>query len=104
LAPDLAPDVPAATLLADARVRNKFARLFEALAEPSRGTSRRIRRAVLLAESPSLDVGEVTDKGSINQRAVLAHRATLIEELYTDPPAPNVIVAGCAADPAAKAG
>ena len=104
LAPDLASDVPAARLLADARVRNEFARLFAALAEPSRGTSSRIRRAILLAEPPSLDVGEVTDKGSINQRAVLAHRATLIEELYTDPPAPNVIVAGCAAVPTAKAG
>ena len=35
---------------------------------------------MLLAEPPSLDTGEVTDKGSINQRAVLAHRAALVEE------------------------
>jgi feruloyl-CoA synthase len=93
LAPDLAPDAPAAVLLADARVRNKFARLLEALSEPGRGTSARVRRAVLLAEPPSLDVGEVTDKGSINQRAVLVHRAALVEELYADAPPAHVIVA-----------
>jgi feruloyl-CoA synthase len=93
LAPDLAPDAAAAVLLADARVRNKFARLLEGLSDPSRGSSARIRRAILLAEPPSLDVGEATDKGSINQRAVLAHRAALVEELYTDPAPPNVITA-----------
>jgi len=104
LAPGLAAAVPAATLLADARVRNAFARLFEPLAEPGRGTSTRIRRVVLLAEPPSLDVGEITDKGSINQRAVLAHRASLVEALYADPPPSNVIVAGGTATPAARTG
>jgi feruloyl-CoA synthase len=53
-------------------------------------------RAVLLAEPPSLDIGEMTDKGSINQRAVLAHRAALVEELYAEPPPPHVIVARAA--------
>jgi feruloyl-CoA synthase len=33
----------------------------------------------------------MTDKGSINQRAVLAHRAALVEELYDTPPSPRVI-------------
>ncbi len=103
LAGELAPDVPAAILLADARVRAEFARLLEALAEPSRGTSARIRRAILLAEPPSLDVGEMTDKGSINQRAVLAHRAALVEALYAAAPAASVIVAGRSAAPTAKA-
>jgi feruloyl-CoA synthase len=36
----------------------------------------------VLAEPPSIDRGEVTDKGSINQRAVLQHRAALVEALY----------------------
>jgi feruloyl-CoA synthase len=94
LAPDLAPPLPAAAVLADARVRDKFASLLVGLAATSRGTSRRIRRAILLAEPPSLDVGEVTDKGSINQRVVLAHRAALVEELYAEAPSANVIVAG----------
>jgi feruloyl-CoA synthase len=35
----------------------------------------------------------MTDKGSINQRAVLAHRAALVEELYADTPPPHVIAA-----------
>jgi feruloyl-CoA synthase len=47
---------------------------------------------VVLAEPLSLDAGEVTDKGSVNQRAVLAHRARLLEELYADAPPPQVIV------------
>ena len=71
---------------------------------PGRGTSARIRRAILLAEPPSLDVGEVTDKGSINQRAVLAHRAALVEELYADPPPPHVIVAPSLPSPASGGG
>ncbi len=92
LAPDLGPDIGAASVLADARVRAEFARLIGALAEPSRGTSRRVVRAVLLAEPPSLDIGEMTDKGSINQGAVLAHRAGLVEELYCEPSPRHVIV------------
>ena len=94
LAPDLAADAAAATVLADARIVAAFARLLEALAEPRRGTSARVCRAILLAEPPSLDIGETTDKGSINQRAVLARRAALVEELYADPPPASVIVAG----------
>jgi feruloyl-CoA synthase len=103
LAPELAPDLPAAVLLADARVRNKFARLLDEWSAPSRGTSARIRRAILLADPLSLDVGEVTDKGSINQRAVLAHRAALVEELYADVPPANVIVAGRSSAPTTQA-
>jgi feruloyl-CoA synthase len=51
---------------------------------PSTGSSNRIARAMVLEEPPSLDAGEMTDKGSINQRAVLSRRAALVEELYTD--------------------
>ena len=104
LVPDLAPDAAAAAVLADGRVRQVFARFLEALSDPSRGTSARVRRAILLAEPPSLDVGEVTDKGSINQRAVLAHRAALVDELYADPPARNVIVAPSLPSPASGGG
>jgi feruloyl-CoA synthase len=96
LVPELVLDVPAANVLVDPRVRAEFARLLEALAAPARGTSNRIMRAILLVQPPSLDIGEMTDKGSINQRAVLAHRAALVEELYADPPSPNVIVARAA--------
>jgi feruloyl-CoA synthase len=46
------------------------------------GSANRIERIVLVDELPSLDIGEVTDKGSINQRAVLNHRKALVEALY----------------------
>jgi feruloyl-CoA synthase len=57
------------------------------------GSSTRVPRALMLAEPPSIDAGEITDKGSINQRAVLRHRAGLVEELYTLPIPASVIVA-----------
>jgi feruloyl-CoA synthase len=53
---------------------------------PSTGSSNRIARAIVLEEPPSLDAGEMTDKGSINQRAVLRRRVALVQELYTDSP------------------
>jgi feruloyl-CoA synthase len=53
----------------------------------STGSSNRIVRAALLKEPPSLDAGEVTDKGTINQKAVLKARAALVEALYAEPPA-----------------
>jgi feruloyl-CoA synthase len=93
---ELAPDLPATTtpsdLLADARVREKFHALLNELAREATGGSNRICRAILLSDPPSLDVGEVTDKGSINQRAVEAHRAHLVEELFADPPSSRVII------------
>jgi feruloyl-CoA synthase len=52
----------------------------------STGSSNRIARAIVLDEPPSLDAGEMTDKGSINQKAVLARRAALVEELYSASP------------------
>jgi feruloyl-CoA synthase len=47
------------------------------------GSSNRITRVIVLDDPPSLDAGEMTDKGTINQKAVLRHRAALVEELYT---------------------
>jgi feruloyl-CoA synthase len=94
LAPGLAADAPAAAVLGDAGVRREFASLLEALATSSTGSSNCVCRAILLAEPPSLDIGEMTDKGSINQRAVLAHRQTLVEDLYAQAAPRHVIVAG----------
>jgi feruloyl-CoA synthase len=66
-------------------------RLLDALAARSTGSSTRIARAILLADPLSIDAGEVTDKGSVNQRAVLRCRADLVEMLYTEPYAPQVL-------------
>ncbi len=57
------------------------------------GSAMRIERLVLLAEPPDIDAGEITDKGYINQRAVLTRRAADVERLFSDPPDPGVIVA-----------
>ncbi|MGN6500838.1 MAG: AMP-dependent synthetase, partial [Tsuneonella sp.] len=48
------------------------------------GSSRRIARFTLLTEPPSLDAGEITDKGYINQRTVLERRATVVEAMYAE--------------------
>jgi feruloyl-CoA synthase len=50
---------------------------------PHTGSSNRVARALVMEEPPSLDAGETTDKGSINQRAVLQRRRSLVEELYS---------------------
>jgi feruloyl-CoA synthase len=94
LAADLPANAPPASVLADARVRDKFRSLLESLARTSTGSSTRIARALLLDTPASLDTGEMTDKGSINQRAVLDNRAALVETLYREPLAPAVIAIG----------
>ncbi len=55
------------------------------------GSSNRIARVLLLHEPPSIDAGEITDKGYINQRAVLERRADMVELLYADGPHDGVI-------------
>ena len=77
-----AADAPPAAVLADAKLRDEFRRRLNALAKQSPGSSTRLCRMILMAEPPSLDAGEATDKGSINQRAVLTRRQALVEELY----------------------
>ena len=88
LAPDL-DEIDA--LVADSRVR---AHVLTALARHNAEhvvSSRRIGRVLLLTEPPALDAGEITDKGYINQRAVLRRRAGLVVRLYADPPDPAVL-------------
>ncbi len=60
-------------------------------AQGGTGSATRVMRAILLREPPDIDSGEVTDKGSLNQRAVLARRAALVEDLYADPVPAHVI-------------
>jgi feruloyl-CoA synthase len=72
-------------------VHAQFQLLLDRLAAGATGSASRIERAILLEVPPSIDLGEVTDKGSINQAAVLQHRAGLVEALYAQPPAAEVI-------------
>ena len=77
---------------ADAGVLDELRARLTAFASGSTGSSNRICRAILLSEPPLLDAGEITDKGSINQRAVLTRRADLVAELYAPEPSARVIV------------
>jgi feruloyl-CoA synthase len=63
-------------------VRECFAELLGTLAAEGRGSSTIVRRAVLLEDPPAIDAHELTDKGSVNQKAVLANRAAIVEALY----------------------
>ncbi len=78
----LPADASLAEVLAAPPVRERFQALVDRLYAEGTGASTRVARALLLVEPPSIDRGEVTDKGSINQRAVLQHRAALVEQLY----------------------
>ena len=77
-----APDAPLADVLEAAPVREAFQRLAEHLWREATGSASRIAFLHLLAQPLSIDAGEVTDKGSVNQRAVLAHRAALVDALH----------------------
>ncbi len=55
---------------------------FSKLNQQATGSSNRIKKYVIATEPPSIDLGEITDKGSLNQRMVLKHRAELVERMY----------------------
>jgi len=55
------------------------------------GLSRRVGRFIIMTEPPSIDAGEITDKGYVNQRATLERRSDLVNALYGDGSAPGVI-------------
>ena len=82
------PDVVAHPL-----VRERFQDAFDTLAAEGTGSSTFVARAVILDVPPSLDAKEITDKGSLNQKAVLRHRAATVEDLYADSPSDRVLQA-----------
>jgi feruloyl-CoA synthase len=81
---------PAAKDLEPGAVRAKIAGALQALAAEG-GSSMHPVRAILMAEPPSIDANEITDKGYINQRAVLGRRAALVERLHAAKPDAEVI-------------
>lgn len=92
IAPDLA-EANEAALACDPRLRAIFQKRLDDLAAQSTGSSNLVARAVVLETPPSMDANEITDKGSINQRAMLAARASLVDDLYADPAPAHVLVA-----------
>lgn len=89
----LGTDAAPADILDSSAVLSQFSDLLQKLAALSPGSSMCVERALLMAEPPSMDKGEMTDKGSINQRAVLKNRAALVDELYASPVSSRAIIA-----------
>ncbi len=77
--------------LAHDAVTRRFSEALASFAVTHAGSSNRIERAMLLSEPPSIDGGELTDKRSLNQKAVLRRRQALVEQLYSAP-GPHVLV------------
>ena len=80
------------TAALDPQVRECLQRGMIALSNEGGGGTTYATRAILLEEPPSIDAGEITDKGYINQRAVLERRAASVERLYAQPCDDSVIV------------
>ncbi len=83
-----------AAFLASEPVVDYFRTVFARHNATQRGSSGRVERFTLLTTPPQLDRNETTDKGYINQAAVLSRRADLVEALYADPPPDGVVVLG----------
>ena len=88
LCPGAADD---AALLADPGVREALRARLQACANAATGSSNRVAAALLMAEPASAATGELTEKGTVNQRAVLRQRADAVETLYRTP-APGEVI------------
>ena len=87
------PAEPVRAVLDHPSVLDAFERVLTDLAAHGTGSSTFVARAVLLDMPPSLDAREITDKGSLNQKAVLQNRRDVVEDLYAAAPSRRLIVA-----------
>jgi feruloyl-CoA synthase len=88
----LAPDTADADLATDPAVLAALTEKLQDWNQVSTGSSRRIKRALIMLTPPSIDAGEITDKRYINQRVALDLRAVEVERLYADTPDAGVAV------------
>ncbi len=91
LVPAATAETPAEDLVTAPEVHEVIRKGLRSHNEDNSTSSRRIARALLMTEPPSIDAGEITDKGYLNQRAVLDRRAALVERLYRGE-GPDVVV------------
>lgn len=92
LCPDAPAELPLAALIAQPQVQKHLAQTLARLASSGGGSSTYPTRALLMEDPPAIDDNEITDKGYINQRAVLMRRANLVERLYANEAASDVVV------------
>jgi feruloyl-CoA synthase len=76
---------PAAKALGTQEIRSRLSQVVRNLSKEA-GSSMHPKRLLVMTEPPSIDANEITDKGYMNQRAVLERRAALVEELYAGGP------------------
>jgi feruloyl-CoA synthase len=92
LCPDAPADLPLSGLIAQPQVKQRLAEALARLADSGSGSSTYPTRALLMEDLPAIDDNEITDKGYINQRAVLMRRAALVDRLYASEPDPDVVI------------
>lgn len=93
LATHTLPSAGPAAIASDPGVRAWAQSLLDSLAKNATSSSQFIGRAMVLRDPPLMDLGEMTDKGSINQRSVLKTRAALVEQLYAPQPGSDTLLA-----------
>jgi feruloyl-CoA synthase len=91
LCPELAADASVEQVLAHPAVRDCVIQGLRAMRVNGSGSSMFASQAVLMAEPPSAEAGEITDKGYLNQRLVLNRRAALVDALYAEQPDTSII-------------
>ncbi|MBT3915474.1 MAG: feruloyl-CoA synthase [Rhodospirillaceae bacterium] len=82
LCPDLAEDAPLDEIITQPSVEQALVEGLQSHNVNNPGSSTRITRALIMTEPPNIDANEITDKGYMNQRAVLTRRAELVELLF----------------------
>jgi feruloyl-CoA synthase len=80
-----------AEVITHPHVVETFQNLITEMSSASTGSSTLVRRLVILDQPARLDAHEITDKGSINQNAVLTNRADIVDDLYSATPSTRVI-------------
>ncbi|AUD02886.1 feruloyl-CoA synthase [Spirosoma pollinicola] len=79
---DQPPEIHPASVFDHPTITDYVDKLLVQLNQTARGSSDRVERVLIALDPPSIDRGEITDKGSLNQRAILKHRAQLIDALF----------------------
>ena len=88
------PNIETRRTLGTGAYQERLCALLDSFAEMFPGSSTMIRRASILETPPAIDVLELTEKGSVNQKAVLCNRAAVVDALYAITPPDTVFVIG----------
>lgn len=78
------PQISPVQILQDQRVVQTLSEKLKEYNAHNPGSSTKISRAIFLLDPPNIDANEITDKGYLNQRAILENRASIVESLYKD--------------------